>query len=94
MKVQLFSRVLNLESRKLMSYRVDFWLNVVVSFFTQLAVAYFLWLAVFDYSGSETIGGYTFQGMVLYYVLVILIGRVVRGRERDLRCRRTSTRGR
>jgi ABC-2 type transport system permease protein len=84
MRVALFSRVLSLESRKLMSYRVDFWLNVVVSFFAQLAVAYFLWLAVFSYSGSETIGGFTFEDMVLYYVLVILVGRIVRGQERDL----------
>ena len=67
-----------------MSYRVDFWLNVVVSFFTQLAVAYFLWLAVFGYTEAETIGGFTFEGMVLYYVLAILLGRIVRGQEREL----------
>jgi ABC-2 type transport system permease protein len=67
-----------------MSYRVDFWLNVVVSFFTQLAVAYFLWLAIFGASGVETIAGFTFEGMVVYYVLAIVLARVVRGQERDL----------
>ncbi len=84
MRVALFGRVLSLESRKLMSYRVDFWLNVVVSFATQLAVAYFLWLAIFAYADSGTIGGFTFEGMVLYYVMVILLGRIVRGQERDM----------
>lgn len=84
MKVSLFSRVVSLEARKLMSYRVDFWLNVVVSFGTQLAVAYFLWLAVFGYTDSQTIGGFTFREMVLYYILVILLGRIVRGQERGL----------
>lgn len=84
MRPALFSRILSLESRKLMSYRLDFWLNVVVSFFTQLAVAYFLWLAIFEHTEAETIGGFTFEGMVLYYVLVILLGRIVRGQERDL----------
>jgi len=83
-RAQLFGRVLSLESRKLMSYRVDFWLNVLVSFATQLAVAYFVWLAVFEHTRSETIGGFTFAGMVLYYILVILLGRIVRGQERDM----------
>ncbi|MDX1642992.1 MAG: ABC-2 family transporter protein [Thermoanaerobaculia bacterium] len=84
MRLDLFGRIVSLESRKLMSYRVDFWLNVLVSFATQLAVAYFLWLAIFDYTGAETLGGFTFEGMVLYYVLAILLGRLVRGQERDL----------
>ncbi len=84
MRLDLFGRIVSLESRKLMSYRVDFWLNVLVSFATQLAVAYFLWLAIFDYTGEETLGGFTFEGMVLYYVLAILLGRLVRGQERDL----------
>lgn len=84
MRVRLFGRVLSLESRKLMSYRADFWLNVLVSFATQLAVAYFVWLAVFEHTAAETIGGFTFEGMVLYYILVILLGRIVRGQERDL----------
>ena len=84
MKPALFTRVLSLETRKLMSYRFDFWLNVVVSFFAQLAVAYFLWLAVFTSGGEETIGGFTFEGMVTYYVLAILLGRIARGQERDL----------
>ena len=84
MRTALFGRILSLESRKLMSYRVDFWLNVLISFATQLAVAYFLWLAIFSHTATERIGGFTFEGMVLYYVLAILLGRLVRGQEREM----------
>jgi ABC-2 type transport system permease protein len=83
-RLGLFSRVLSLETRKLMSYRVDFWLNVLVAFATQLVVAYFLWLAIFGYAESDRIGGFTFETMVVYYVLVILLGRIVRGMERHM----------
>lgn len=84
MRITLFGRVLSLESRKLMSYRVDFWLNVLVSFATHLAVAWFLWTAIFEFTEAERIGGFTFEGMVLYYVLAILLGRLVRGQERGM----------
>jgi ABC-2 type transport system permease protein len=80
----LFFKVVGLEARKLMSYRVDFWINAVAAFAAQLAVAYFLWLAVFEVSGSARIGGLTLAGMVLYYVLAILLGKMVRGQERSI----------
>ena len=80
----LFFKVVGLEARKLMSYRVDFWINAVAAFAAQLAVAYFLWLAVFEVSGSVRIGGLTLAGMVLYYVLAILLGKMVRGQERSI----------
>jgi ABC-2 type transport system permease protein len=80
----LFLKVAGLEARKLMSYRADFWLNAIAAFLAQLAVAYFLWLAVFEASGSERIGGLSLAGMVLYYVLAILIGKMVRGQERSI----------
>lgn len=80
----LFAKVVGLEARKLMSYRADFWLNAIAAFAAQLAVAYFLWLAVFEASGSQAIGGLSLAGMVLYYVLAILLGKMVRGQERSI----------
>ncbi|MDX1501806.1 MAG: ABC-2 family transporter protein [Thermoanaerobaculia bacterium] len=79
----LFLRIAGLEARKLMSYRVDFWLNSVAAFLAQLAVAYFLWLAVFETTGKPEIGGFTLAGMVTYYVLAILLGKMIRGQERQ-----------
>ena len=84
MSPRLFGRVLSLEARKLMSYRVDFWASALVAFAVEMVVAYSLWLAIFGASGKAEIGGYSFDGMVIYYVLAILTGKLVRGQERGL----------
>lgn len=84
MSPRLFLHVVSVSGRKQMSYRVDFWMNSVFAFAVELTIAFFLWRAIYDASGKEVIGGYAFRGMVLYYVLVLLVGRLVRGRERDL----------
>lgn len=81
MSVRLFLQILSIEARKRMSYRVDFWLTSVVGFLAEFGVAYFLWQAMFRESGSVTIGGYSQNGMVIYYLAVILLGKVVRGVE-------------
>ncbi|MEM1204871.1 MAG: ABC-2 family transporter protein [Acidobacteriota bacterium] len=79
-----YLHVLGLETRKLMSYRADFWLHTVVAFAVQMAIAFFLWRAIFDATGEGSIGGFAFDGMVAYYVLALLIGRLVRGKEREI----------
>ncbi len=84
MRVGLALQVFSVESRKLMSYRTDFWLNTVAVFAAKMAIAYYLWTAVFAESGRTTLGGFTKEGMILYYVLAILIGRVVSGGERRM----------
>lgn len=84
MRPSLFLRILSIEGRRQMTYRVDFWINAVLGFVAELAIAYFLWTAIFEASGEERIGGFTFEGMLLYYVSAILIGKLVRGQERHL----------
>lgn len=81
MTPRLFFHVVSMEFRKLLTYRASFWVNAVAGFIMQLVAAYFVWQAVFRESGQIVIGGYTFPQMVTYYVLVILIGRMVRGPE-------------
>ena len=61
-----------------MSYRVDFWLNVAVGFIVEFGIAWYLWKAIFAQSSSRTIGGYDFNGMVVYYMAVILVGKLIR----------------
>jgi ABC-2 type transport system permease protein len=78
-KPRLFWQILSLEARTRMSYRGDFWLNAVVGFLVELGVVWFLWQAMFLESGREVIGGRTFEGMVLYYLGAILVGKLVRG---------------
>lgn len=79
MRPRLFLQVVSVEARSQMSYRVDFWMNAVVSFIAQIALMYFLWQAVFHESGATRIHGYDLPGILLYYVLVILYGNIVRG---------------
>lgn len=82
MNARLFLHIVSLETRKLMSYRAAFWIEAVAAFAAQLGVAYFLWRAVFDATGAERIGGFSRAEMLLYYVLAILLGKLVRGQER------------
>src|SRR6185295_2466730 len=74
--VRLFWNIAGIEARKRMSYRADFWLNSLVAFVTELGVAYFIVAAMF--SGADRLGGYSRNGMLLYYVAIILVARVVR----------------
>ncbi len=81
MNAGLFLHALSVEARKEMSYRVDFWLNLVLGFLAELGVYIFLAWALFAESGVEQIRGYTRQGMVVYFIAAVLIGKIVRGNE-------------
>lgn len=71
----------SLEVRQLLSYRADFWIDFAGSLVVQVVLAYFLWRAIFDFRGVEVIAGFTFESMMLYYVLVPLIEKITRGQE-------------
>lgn len=75
--VQVFS----LELRKVLSYRVDFWVKFLGNLLTEVGVAYFLWRSVYSFTGAESIGGYRFSEMMFYYVMVPLVARAVSGPE-------------
>ncbi len=79
MRARLYTHVLGAEVRRALSYRADFWIQTVAGLVVRFGVAYFLWQAVFRESGRSTIGGYSFEAMLLYYVLVVLLGQFVRG---------------
>ena len=81
MSPRLFFEVASLEARTRFSYRVDFWINALVSFAVEMVVVWFLWDAIFEATGKATIGGRTFEQMVVYYVAVFLLGRIVRGHD-------------
>lgn len=54
--------------------------NFVISIFTTpiaLVVFYFLWKAIFEYTGQEAIRGFTFEAMISYYALNMLVGFVI-----------------
>lgn len=77
--MRVFRQVFSLELRKQMSYRVDFWVNSLFAFVAAIGVMYYLWKSIYADLNGQTIGGYSLGGMITYYLLVILIGRLVRG---------------
>ncbi len=79
MSARLFLQILSLETRKIMSYRVDFWLLATAGVVVGIVIPYFLWRAIYAEAGQDRIAGMGFTTMVVYYVAVVLMGRVVRG---------------
>jgi ABC-2 type transport system permease protein len=74
--------VLSMEFKKAISYRVDFWIQFVVGTATDIAVAYFLWKAMFLASHAQLMQGYSFHGIVFYYLFASFSSRIARGAER------------
>lgn len=70
-----------LETKRVLSYRVDFWLQFAVSVLAEVVIAYFLWSSLFGGDPNKKIGGYTFHQMLLYYLFVPFVGRMVRSHE-------------
>ncbi len=79
--MKIFLQVYKQEIRKLLSYRADFWIYFLGGILTQVTLAYFLWEAVFAYRGVKEMGGYSFPGLMFYYVMVPLTERMIRGAE-------------
>lgn len=84
MRPALFAQVASLEARKALSYRAAFVLHMLVALVTGFAVPYYLWQAIFEARATDRIAGFTHGSMVLYYVCVMMIGRVVRGPDMGL----------
>lgn len=73
------AHVFSMELRSAISYRADFWISFLGTALGELVVAYFLWRSIYAASGAETLGGLSFPAMMLYYSLVPLLSRLVRG---------------
>ncbi len=79
--MRLFWSIVGVQVRKRMAYRTDFWINSIVAFAAELGVAYFIVAAMF--SGGDRVGEFSRHGMLLYYISVILIGKVVRSTDME-----------
>lgn len=69
------------EIRKVFAYRADFWIQYLFNIAAHIGVAYFLWDAIFKANGVTEMQGYSFKGLMFYYLLVPLLGRVIFGSE-------------
>lgn len=74
--------VLSIELKKVFSYRVAFWAQFLMGTGTELAVAYFVWKAVFAATGASTLGGFTFHGLVFYSLFANFSSKITRGTDR------------
>lgn len=79
MTLRLFLHIVSLEMRKQMSYRADFWIRALLGFLAELGVYVFLAHALFAGSGQATIRGYDQPHLLVYFVAVMLLGKLVRG---------------
>ncbi|MEK7691014.1 MAG: ABC-2 family transporter protein [Bdellovibrionota bacterium] len=77
-------QVYSLELRKILSYRMDFWLHFAGSTLTYVLISFYLWKSIYDANPNQDFGGLNFQAMVYYYLLVGLVDRGVRGLEMGL----------
>lgn len=79
MSPRLFLQVLSLEARTKMSYRVDFWLRTLFALVAELGAYVFLAFALFAEAGAGTVRGFDRGELVLYYVAIMLLGKLVAG---------------
>ncbi|HKR56046.1 MAG TPA: ABC-2 family transporter protein [Gemmatimonadales bacterium] len=81
MKLALVRDLITAEVRRRISYRADFWISAVSSLAVRLGVSWFIVQAVFAGSGRAGIAGYDQREMFLYYLAVILVGKLVQTTE-------------
>lgn len=69
--------VFSIELRKAISYRAQFWIRFVLQVVTEMTAAYFLWRAIFDNNGAQTLQGYSFHGILFYYLFSSLGSKLI-----------------
>ena len=79
MSVPTFLKVISLEAKARMSYRLDFWASAIIGFVTEFAVLWFLWNAIFEETKADSIAGFDSGSIYVYYLAVILIGKIIHG---------------
>lgn len=58
--------------KEAVAYRFHFYVSLLTSPL-QLLIYYFLWKAIFSYSGQEIIRGFTLDGIIAYYALNMIV---------------------
>lgn len=73
-----FLEIFLMECKRVLSYRIDFWFQFGVVVCTEIGIAYFLWSSIFEHQNVVSIGGYTFEQMLVYYAMVPFVVRLVK----------------
>ena len=72
-------QVFLMQLRKLVAYRLDFWVNFLGQTLFSLLIAYFLWSSIFSSSLQANINGESLQSMIFYYLMAPLVFRIQQG---------------
>ena len=67
------------ELRKILSYRLEFWINFLGQTLVSITIAYFLWTAIFTENQTQTMNGFTLPKMMMYYLVAPLVFRALQG---------------
>lgn len=67
------------ELRKILAFRVDFWVTFLGQILIQVVIARALWQNIFQESGKEVMEGYTLSSMTLYYLIAPVGTRILTG---------------
>jgi len=73
MSIRVLFSFYSIELRKMVSYRATFWLRLFSSVLVPLLASWYLWDAIFRAGNQLTFGGFSFEWMVFYYLLVPLV---------------------
>lgn len=73
-----FLEIFLMECKKVLSYRIDFWFQFGVVVCTEIGIAYYLWSSIFEYQNASSIGGYSFEQMLVYYAMIPFVVRLVK----------------
>lgn len=71
--------VFTMELRKIISYRIDFWVNFLGQTLFSLIVYYFVWKSIYNTQGVESMNGFNLSQIVLYYLITPLVMRIIGG---------------
>ena len=74
-----WKHVISLEFRKILAYRVEFWVTFLGQALIQLVIARSLWTAIFEQQNVTAMNGFTLPMLTLYYVIVPIGSRILTG---------------
>jgi ABC-2 type transport system permease protein len=67
-----------MECKRVLSYRIDFWLQFGVVVCTEIGIAYYLWSSIFESEGVTSVRGMSFEQLLTYYAVVPFVVRLVK----------------
>lgn len=71
--------VIAAEIRKILAFRVDFWITFLGQTLIQILIAHALWKSIFESTGNKVMQGFSLPMMTLYYLIVPLGTRMLTG---------------